>query len=394
MASRHRHFYQSAEWLPVGFDAFDHLMAHAPKIDKLVVGTHFYQTHPDFMETFLNDKRVRFVLNPEGVFHPKVYLFTKPGGTWECVVGSMNFTRPGLSTNDEMAVLLTGDDPGADKAFGNLTATIDGHWQKAMPSSQGSLEAYREAWKRKQQAQKFLRGKFGKPGQEQDDGGKTTLDIDICRLTWAAFFQRVQSEKEYPPHGNSMVGRLKVIRVVRGMFGHLQHFKDIDLAGRQRIAGLVMADGINFLWFGSMRGAGYFKKAINNNDDCLSHALDAIPPSGGVSRGDYLEYMRRFKEAFPKGGGGPATATRLLAMKRPDTFICMDSRNREGLCDAFGLHRTVDDEVYWDSIIERIRESTWWNAQAPPGGEEREVWEARAAFLDTLFYDGKDMPST
>src|SRR5437870_3840781 len=79
-------------WASVGFKAFDLLAKNAKKIERMVVGIHFYQTHPDFIETFLTHPNIRFVLNPDGVFHPKVYLFEKSGGEWECVVGSLNFT--------------------------------------------------------------------------------------------------------------------------------------------------------------------------------------------------------------------------------------------------------------------------------------------------------------
>jgi HKD family nuclease len=60
-------------WAGVGFHACDLLLKHRRKIEKLVVGTEFYQTHPDFIEQFIDDPRVRFVLDEgPGVFHPKV----------------------------------------------------------------------------------------------------------------------------------------------------------------------------------------------------------------------------------------------------------------------------------------------------------------------------------
>jgi len=38
--------------------------------------------------------------------------------------------------------------------------------------------------------------------------------------------------------------------------------------------------------------------------------------------------------------------------------------------------------------------AAWWSALPPAPGVEREIWEARAAFLDSLFYDGKNMPTS
>jgi hypothetical protein len=134
-----------------------------------------------------------------------------------------------------------------------------------------------------------------------------------------------------------------------------------------------------------------FESAIKNNDENLSLALDLIPPVGDISREMYLDYIEQYKEAFPKGRHGIATATRLLAMKRPDIFLCFDQLNKKGLCTAFGISRNVGYEKYWDSIIDRIRkEARWWNAPAPPPGVERDVWEARAAFLDSIYYDRSD----
>jgi hypothetical protein len=77
-------------------------------------------------------------------------------------------------------------------------------------------------------------------------------------------------------------------------------------------------------------------------------------------------------------------------MKRPDTFVCVNNQNREGLFQAFRFRPRKDAETYWD-LIERVRACTWWKVPPPAGGDEREVWSARAAFLDALFYTGGGM---
>jgi HKD family nuclease len=380
-------------WASIGFAAFDLLVKHSHKIEKMVVGTHFYQTHPDFIEQFKEHPAVRFVLNPAGVFHPKIYFFEKAEGEWACIVGSPNFTKSGLSANDEIALLVTHLDEGSRETYVNFKNAIDNFWGKSSSLSDAEQRAYREAWQRKKPILKNLKGKFGNPEiEDNDDHGNIPLRVSELNISWMEYFEKVRSEVDHPPHDHSMDGRLRVIRGVKRLFSDYQHFKDIDRAGRQKIAGLVMDGKVNYLWFGTTRPAGRVKQAIINNNEYLSVALDAIPSTGDVSRRSYMEYVERLQMAFPSGGIGIGSATRLLAMKRPDTFVCLNKRNRKELCKAFDINQTVSDEQYWDSIIEWLKEFPWWYAQAPQSGIEREVWDARVAFLDSLFYDGKDMP--
>ena len=142
-----------------------------------------------------------------------------------------------------------------------------------------------------------------------------------------------------------------------------------------------------------MKGAGVFKNLVNETPARLSGALDEIPLEGPVQRDHYEAFISRYKAAFPKKNGQPirhglATATRLLAMKRPDYFVCLDKANKVGLSQAFGITiKHQDYDAYWDSIIERISESKWWNSRRPGTKLARQVWDGRAAFLDAIFYE-------
>jgi len=184
-----------------------------------------------------------------------------------------------------------------------------------------------------------------------------------------------------------MQERLQVLREVRQLFAQKVHFCDLDYAGRRKIAGLFKSVNPNFLLFGSMQWVGFFKQAIKNNNEGISVALDQIPFDGDVARDHYQRFTDHFLKAFKHAG--MALASRLLAMKRPDTFVCVNNENREGLVQAFRVSPRWDPDGYWD-LIERIRASTWWKVP-PPAGDEREVWSARAAFLDALFYTGVGM---
>jgi hypothetical protein len=184
--------------------------------------------------------------------------------------------------------------------------------------------------------------------------------------------------------------RLHVLREIQELFAHAVHFRDLDYAGRRKIAGLFKSANPNFLLFGSMQWVGLFKQAVKDNNERISLALDEIPLHGDIARDHYQRFADRFLKAFKRSG--MALASRFLAMKRPDTFVCVNNRNREGLVKAFRVSPSKDAEGYWD-LIARVRASTWWKAPPPAAGDEREVWSARAAFLDALFYTGVGIES-
>ena len=207
---------------------------------------------------------------------------------------------------------------------------------------------------------------------------------DLVSLTWPEFFAVVKRER----HGRLMHERLKVVAATRQLFGQAAHFSDLEYAERRKIAGLVKNARPDFLLFGSMQAVGLFKQAIKENNKGISLALDEIPLDGAITHDHYQKFTNRFLKAFKHSG--MALASRLLAMKRPDTFVCVNNENREGLFQALRLSPSRDAETYWQ-VIEKIRSCVWWNAPAPAVGDEREVWRARAAFLDAHFYTGVGM---
>ena len=98
-------------------------------------------------------------------------------------------------------------------------------------------------------------------------------------------------------------------------------------------------------------------------------------------------FVERFKKVRPNKGDSVAVSTRLLSMKRPDMFVCLDSKNRSRLCKAFGIAQSnMSYDRYWREVIERVRDAEWWNAPLPSGGEEESIWLGRTAFLDALYY--------
>ena len=143
-----------------------------------------------------------------------------------------------------------------------------------------------------------------------------------------------------------------------------------------------------------MRGAGVFKIRVSDKtkggdtDKYLSAALDCIPPLGVVTQDDYERFVVRFRKAFIGAArqGQIASASRLLAMKRPDYFVCIDKENRLALSQDLGVAASaLDFGTYWERVVEPVMTATWWQSLRPSGAEGH-IWDGRAAMLDALYY--------
>jgi len=173
---------------------------------------------------------------------------------------------------------------------------------------------------------------------------------------------------------------------LRNLFHRHPHFCGMPPEDQLKVAGLLKDQEPNYQWFGSMWGAGHFKHAIKVNDPAVSTALDAIPLRGPVDRAAYNRFVNTLRRAFPKGGMNVGVVSRLLAMKRPDLFVCLDKKNKQKLTEAFAIPKSVDCDDYWDCIVQRIQDSTWWQTSRPEVADQKRIWDGRAAMLDALFY--------
>jgi hypothetical protein len=372
-------------WASAGFPLAEMVLERREQVKRLVVGLHFYQTDPEFIRRALSTDKIRYMMSTRGVFHPKLFLFDCIDGSWTCIIGSSNFTAGGFSTNVEVSVAVTSDDLGAAEMRSQVDANLDEYWKGARQMSPDELAGYNAMWAARRPILKRLGGGYGKPRRSnEDDGGDPPVVIPVLRQTWSQFFAAVSKD-------GLLADREVVLRSMGEWFDTYDSFEAMPPLLRKRIGGFITEAGQpDYLLFGSMRGAGTFKHLINRNHHGISDALACVPREGAVTSVDYFGFMERFRHAFNGVRGGSdtaiATATRLLAMKRPDYFVCIDSKNRQKLCSAFGIPQAVRLSDYWGSVCERIYDSAWWNVSLPDDVREREVWKGRAALLDSLYY--------
>lgn len=357
------------------------------KIEKLVVGTHFYQTHPNFIATFIDNPKVKYIKQPKGTFHPKVYLFYNNSKDWELLVGSANFTAPAFTDNIEATVLISPDDQNAADSYHKALDLIKGNFQEAQKFTEDELEKYKTVWENQKPKLESLSGNYG---SSRKSTSKLIADVKVMNWSWKTYLNKVR--RETPEHINK---RIKVIDIAKALFSKHNHFHEMPGDERKFIAGLPTPYNSEedplWAYFGSMKGAGLYANKIIENDLYISKALDQIPLVGQITKKHYDNFIKHYSEALE--GNYIATATRLLSMKRPDVFICFDSKNRKEMCADFETpHSTMSYESYWENIILRIMDSDWWLNPAPGSRNkaEQKISNARAAFLDSIYYEGFD----
>lgn len=365
-------------WASADTYVFKLLINNKYRIRKSVIGIHFYQTHPDVLDAFLNSKSVRFLLQPTGVFHPKIYLFwSEDPLNWEALVGSANLTAGALNINSEVVLLVSSSDEGSKPLFKKMKLLIEKYWAAAEQINRDRASRYRLTWERQQDPLRRLSGQYGKT-----DPPKSPLDSSVMSMSWNEFYQEVRRDVNH-----MYKGRCEFLQFVRSQFTRHRSFASMDDDVRRTIAGLRNELNDKWGWFGSMTGNGYFYQAVNQNNTHLAMALDIIPMQGPVIRSNYYNYISELKNAFPVNRLGIAVASRLLSMKRPDYFLCVNSQNRRELCKDIGIRQTdMSYERYWEELVQRILDSPWWNSPRPRTKQQRSVWEGRAAMLDAIFY--------
>lgn len=374
-------FYWATAWASSSSIFFNDLIENKEKIKKIVVGIHFYQTHPDFIEEFIENMNVRFIQQPEGTFHPKIYLFSNSKNDWELLISSANFTKSAFLENTEASVLLSSEDEKPNENYENAIELVETAWLDGKTFNSEDLKNYRITWKNQQPKIKSLSGLYGNKKRKS----KPIYEVPVINRSWAEFMDAIRNEDF---HGFER--RLKVIEIVKNLFSKKKSFNELITEERKFIAGipnkLPVGKDVDWGFFGSMKGAGIFKNRIIENDTHISKALDEIPLSGQITKNHYQKFIDQYKKTF--SGNYIATATRLLAMKRPDVFVCLDNKNKSALCKDFGIIQLgLDYDRYWNDIIMRIYDSEWWNNPNPIDEKEQKVSEARAAFLDSLYYE-------
>lgn len=369
------HYYWMVAWAGNPLPHIGELLEQSGKIRMLVVGLHFFQTSPSFIETFNPLPTVRFIKSISGFFHSKVYLFVNNKDNWEVLVGSANFTHAAFNRNNEACVLLHSSE--ADTAFfQQVMRSIEVAWHQGTKFTDAELADYtRMAGRRNERDSEDHTGNNG-------DGG-LGVALPIVRMTWGEYMDRI-----FRAGNGRITERINLLDIVAGNFERYPEFAQMPPLQRKQVGGYISAgQPVDFRLFGNMQNGTTFTSLINNDPAGISEALDSIPPDGEVSEAQFRLFVERF-EAAVGGGNKYRSGSRLLAMKRPDIFFALSRGNNTRLAEDFGIRRidNMNFDRYWTEIILTIQQAEWYRHPAPINRTEWSISAYRAAFMDAMYY--------
>lgn len=164
----------------------------------------------------------------------------------------------------------------------------------------------------------------------------------------------------------------------------------LTIAGKHTNAHDTMVYTFDVQWFGSTKGAKAFHQVLVDCPAQLDKALAHIPLSGEITLTEYQAFVSDFKAAFAMidESATLAPATRLLAMRRPDQFVCLSSSNIAHYSQGLELNLSGNSDFvgYWTWLVQAVGQAHWWRSSEPECQEELFYWQHRAIMLDLLLY--------
>lgn len=386
LSRQYRYFDWAVAWAGGNHDAFKVLQRHRIKIRRIVVGTHFHQTSPEFIEVFAKTPSVRFRLDQEGlngVFHPKLYMFSNSETDWEAVIGSANFTRGAFVHNVEHAILISSDDEADGVSYTDLVSEVDHLWAQGRQFTNDEFSAYRLRWARNR---RFLNRVAGHTINHNRVG--SIYDSDFLSLSWNGYLNALRDHRE-----KFFEKRLVILHETRRIWTAEPSFAKLGKEERKQICGTASEKVLPWRLFGSMLNERNFKATLREENAHFLAAPDLIPLTGEVAEEHYTAFIEELARAFGKNAeefGKLAGATRILCLRRPDYFVSVNQKNRNGLFKKLGvLPRAVTIQSYWDTIVAPLIDTPWWQSERPATDRESQtVWDGRVAMVDALFYEG------
>ena len=361
--------------------AVDTLLKHAESTRiRIAVGLSGNATEPKTLRHLMAHDNVELRVAPSprgGIFHPKFYRFRFRGRQPAvCWIGSANFTRGGFGGNAELVNEFSDRNDEGEAWFEDF-------WQRLVADPGPAIAHYEEHYRPYRPLFAPDEGNGHVPDLPWNDFVTALRDLDgYCHyheFGWSvlgetySYLHTIGAGRDVALHGNwrdpakrdsePLMDRDRDILLG---FGHPGKW---DLLGRLRPP-----------------SGNAFTPPVDH--EVLDHVLQQIDDVANAKDDDVPEVAQQAVAGIRElKNFGPAAATRILTLARPDRLVSVNGQSAPGLGVFAGLSRNEDSLARrYNKLLAELYKTQWFNAPEPDDALERKIWHCRAALVDAFLY--------
>lgn len=326
------------------------------------------------------------VVEDEGVYHPKVYIFSSKSGK-AMILGSSNFTGSGFSKNTEVNILLEG--PAYADEIERVEKELSNWYKKknTIKPDENWLNKYTQKYQNERQRRKVAKIKTA---PEYEDALALSGSW-LGEKDWPEYYTVLKKEMKARMDTNSggnlnlKLSMLSEIKEALSFPWTIKTFEEIS--NRRMIIGTS-----DYGWLGHVGASGDFKRLIANGSTQEKNKL--ISAINSIQKQQVpLDWKKLEADLIRLTALGPTMKVwgRVLAIIRPDLFCTISSESvRTGLAAITKKPKShFQTAEGYLLLIRQIHSSPWFNSPEPVNKAEREVWKNRVAFLDVILHKSK-----
>lgn len=364
------------------YKIYQKLLKNKDKIQFSTVGIDFAGTDVNVLKDFQNSNKVK-IYKGEYTFHPKIYVFynrTK----YKAIIGSANLTEGGMYNNDECAVLFTESD---GVLLDNVLEKLEDYFDKAKIITDGIIETYSKEYEAIKENNNSIVKRLEPTKQKIDEA-------PYIDLKWGEVSEIIQQI--------DFVDRSGMLNDIQEIFKKLDDsnikFENLELDERRMIIGNSKDVNNKYRAFGGLASGGKAQQILLNQDDIKNTELRSI-----IEELDKIELLNEDNMCHPVSetivrnivktvmgieGCGISTVTRLLAVKRPDLFLCVNDGNQNSIKELFGFRISGKYEIdKYIKLLKMIYNTDYFNHKLTKEEKQDEalvtISKYRVALLDS-----------
>lgn len=219
--------------------------------------------------------------------------------------------------------------------------------------------------------------------------------VSITSCDWEAYVALLQQQDAVWARHRDNISLSSYLRCLEDAQAVLSLPTWDDLSHREAtiLLGLGTQYGPHGL-LGSLRGAGIVKATFMQDVPEYRRVRLRIrevvqAAMGATTTADFLRCAQTAVDTIVRlPRFSMATATRLLALARPDRAVSINGASKAGLARLAGRSPCwISKSQNYGTLLRWVYAQRWYQSPVPSDAGEAALWRARAALLDALAYD-------